>query len=170
MPLTLNQLKAKMRQNPEKFREDQQKLMDFSKTLYKGALQNERIAARPLSMRFGVVMAAKSAWTVEKLTVQAHINWRCPVFATPGVDIILFLLMPSPKQTAEERDFQKFRETNKTADELLKTLYPTFDIKAYPTGTSPCTYAIEPPCTERYARWCGRSVTQLLGDLLPDCK
>jgi len=41
MPLTLNQLKAKMRQNPEKFREDQQKLMDFSKTLYKGALQNE---------------------------------------------------------------------------------------------------------------------------------
>ena len=48
MPLTLNQLKAKMRQNPEKFREDQQKLMDFSKTLYKGALQNERIAARPL--------------------------------------------------------------------------------------------------------------------------
>ena len=100
MPLTLNQLKAKMRQNPEKFREDQQKLMDFSKTLYKGALQNERIAARPLSMRFGVVMAAKSARTVEKLTVQAHLNWRCLVFATPGVDIILFfLLMPSPKQT-----------------------------------------------------------------------
>ena len=100
MPLTLNQLKAKMRQNPEKFREDQQKLMDFSKTLYKGALQNERIAARPLSMRFGVVMAAKSARTVENLTVQAHLNWRCLVFATPGVDIILFfLLMPSPKQT-----------------------------------------------------------------------
>lgn len=60
MPLTLNQLKAKMRQNPEKFREDQQKLMDFSKTLYKGALQNERIAARPLSMWFGIVKAAKA--------------------------------------------------------------------------------------------------------------
>jgi hypothetical protein len=56
----------------------------------KGALQNERIAARPLSMRFGVVMAAKSARTVENLTVQAHLNWRCLVFATPGVDIILF--------------------------------------------------------------------------------
>ena len=25
------------------------------------------------------------------------------------------------------------------------------------TTTSPCTYAIEPPCTERYARWCERS-------------
>ncbi len=62
MPLTLNQLKAKMRQNPEKFREDQQKLMDFSKTLYKGALQNERIAARPLSMRFG----GKRQMSVEK--------------------------------------------------------------------------------------------------------
>ena len=25
------------------------------------------------------------------------------------------------------------------------------------TGTSLCTYAIEPTCTERYARWCERS-------------
>ena len=25
------------------------------------------------------------------------------------------------------------------------------------TGTSLCTYAIEPPCTERYVRWCERS-------------
>ena len=24
-------------------------------------------------------------------------------------------------------------------------------------GTSRCTYAIEPPCTEPYARWCERS-------------
>jgi hypothetical protein len=29
-------------------------------------------------------------------------------------------------------------------------------------------YAIEPPCTERYARWCERTVTQLMGDLLLD--
>ncbi|MDD2362069.1 MAG: hypothetical protein PHH84_03800, partial [Oscillospiraceae bacterium] len=36
------------------------------------------------------------------------------------------------------------------------------------TGTSPCTHAVEPPCTERYARWCERSVTQLMGDLLLD--
>ena len=42
MPLTLNQLKAKMRQNPKKFREDQQKLMDFSKTLYKAYLAMAR--------------------------------------------------------------------------------------------------------------------------------
>ena len=42
------------------------------------------------------------------------------------------------------------------------------DTSAYPTGTSPCTYAIELPCTEPYARWCGRTVTQLMGDLLPD--
>ena len=27
----------------------------------------------------------------------------------------------------------------------------------YPTGTSPCTYAVEPPCTEPYARWCERT-------------
>ena len=25
------------------------------------------------------------------------------------------------------------------------------------TTTSPCTYAVEPPCTGRYARWCERS-------------
>ena len=25
------------------------------------------------------------------------------------------------------------------------------------TGTSLCTYAIEPPCTEQYARWCERT-------------
>ena len=31
------------------------------------------------------------------------------------------------------------------------------DITASLTGTSLCTYAIEPPCTERYARWCERS-------------
>ncbi len=42
------------------------------------------------------------------------------------------------------------------------------DILAYPTGTSLCIYAVEPPCTEPYARWCGRTVTQLTGDLLPD--
>ena len=34
MPLTLNQLKAKLRRDPEQFRKDQQKLMAFSKTLY----------------------------------------------------------------------------------------------------------------------------------------
>ena len=27
---------------------------------------------------------------------------------------------------------------------------------------------IEPPCTERYARWCERSATQLIGSLLLD--
>ncbi len=32
------------------------------------------------------------------------------------------------------------------------------------------TPIFEPPCTERYARWCGRTVTQLMGDLLPDCQ
>ena len=31
------------------------------------------------------------------------------------------------------------------------------DTIASSTGTSLCTYAIEPPCTERYARWCERS-------------
>ena len=31
------------------------------------------------------------------------------------------------------------------------------DTTASLTGTSLCTYAIEPPCTERYARWCERS-------------
>ena len=34
MPLTLNQLKEKMRRDPVRFAADQQKLMDFSKTLY----------------------------------------------------------------------------------------------------------------------------------------
>ena len=27
---------------------------------------------------------------------------------------------------------------------------------------------IEPPCTERYARWCERSAAQLMGSLLLD--
>ena len=38
------------------------------------------------------------------------------------------------KREAEEREFQKFRETNKNADELLKTLYPTFDKVAEPNA------------------------------------
>ena len=43
------------------------------------------------------------------------------------------------------------------------------DTTASLTGTSLCTYAIEPPYTERYVRWCGRSATQLMDSLLPDC-
>ena len=31
------------------------------------------------------------------------------------------------------------------------------DTTASLPGTSRCTYAIEPPCTEPYARWCERS-------------
>ena len=29
-------------------------------------------------------------------------------------------------------------------------------------------FMIEPPCTERYARWCERSAAQLMGSLLLD--
>lgn len=36
------------------------------------------------------------------------------------------------------------------------------------TGTSLCTYAIAPPCTERHARWYERTATQLMGSLLLD--
>jgi hypothetical protein len=32
----------------------------------------------------------------------------------------------------------------------------------------PYPYAIEPPYTERYVRWCERSATQLMGSLLLD--
>lgn len=42
------------------------------------------------------------------------------------------------------------------------------DTTASLTGTSLCTYAIEPPYTERYVRWCERSATQLMGSLLLD--
>ena len=42
------------------------------------------------------------------------------------------------------------------------------DIWTYPKSTSLCIIVVEPPCTERYARWCGRSAAQLLGCLLPD--
>ena len=63
-------------------------------------MQNERIAARPLSMRFGSVHAAKSARTVENFTVQAHFNWRWFILATPDVEIILFIsFMQSPTRT-----------------------------------------------------------------------
>jgi len=33
------------------------------------------------------------------------------------------------------------------------------DILTSCKSTSPCTHAVEPPCTERYARWCERSTT-----------
>ena len=36
------------------------------------------------------------------------------------------------------------------------------------TATSLCTYAAEPPCTGRYARWCERSALGL-ESLLFDC-
>ena len=35
-------------------------------------------------------------------------------------------------------------------------------------STSHCAFLVEPPYTERYVRWCGRSATQLMGSLLPD--
>ena len=38
----------------------------------------------------------------------------------------------------------------------------------YSTDTRYCTQAIEPPCTERYARWCERSAAQLMVSLLLD--
>ena len=38
----------------------------------------------------------------------------------------------------------------------------------YSTDTRYCTQTIEPPCTERYARWCERSAAQLMGSLLLD--
>ena len=34
------------------------------------------------------------------------------------------------------------------------------------TTTSPCTYAVEPPCTGRHARWCERSALRLREPLL----
>ena len=37
-----------------------------------------------------------------------------------------------------------------------------------PTITRKFVKTIEPPCTERYARWCGRSAAQLMSSLLPD--
>jgi len=38
----------------------------------------------------------------------------------------------------------------------------------YSKDTRYCTQVIEPPCTERYARWCERSATQPMGSLLLD--
>ena len=38
----------------------------------------------------------------------------------------------------------------------------------YVTDTRYCTQVIEPPCTERYARWCERSAIQIMGSLLLD--
>ena len=46
---------------------------------------------------------------------------------------------------------QLSREQSQTKDSHMP------DTTASLTGTSLCTYAIEPPCTERYARWCERS-------------
>ena len=37
-----------------------------------------------------------------------------------------------------------------------KKYSPVLDTTVSRHGTSMCTYAIEPPCTERYARWCER--------------
>ena len=46
--------------------------------------------------------------------------------------------------------------------QVYKWLFPTKDshrpdITVSLTDTSLCTYAVEPPCTERYARWCERT-------------
>ena len=44
----------------------------------------------------------------------------------------------------------------------------TARIQKYPRTVRACTYAIEPPYTERYVRWCERSAAQLMGSLLLD--
>ena len=38
----------------------------------------------------------------------------------------------------------------------------------YPQDTRYCTYVIEPPYTERYVRWCERTVSELITHLLLD--
>ena len=43
------------------------------------------------------------------------------------------------------------------------------DTTASLTGTSLCTYAVEPPCTERYARWCERSGLSSPSYSIEDC-
>ncbi len=42
------------------------------------------------------------------------------------------------------------------------------DTSVSSTDTSLCTQTLEPPCTVRYARWCERTVTQLMSDRLLD--
>ena len=42
-----------------------------------------------------------------------------------------------------------------------KRLVVVEDTLVSSTTTSPCTYAVEPPCTGRYARWCERSALYL---------
>ena len=55
------------------------------------------------------------------------------------------------KAIGDCRGQQLSREQSQTKDSHRP------DTTASLTGTSLCTYAIEPPCTERYARWCERS-------------
>ena len=64
--------------------------------------------------------------------------------------------------TGEALTMPQFRKLSQMKDSYEP------DITASWTGTSLCTYAIEPPCTDRYARWRERSVTQLMSDLLLD--
>ena len=61
-------------------------------------------------------------------------------------------------------DLSKYFDTLRTAmysGQSRKKDSHRRDITASLTGTSLCTYAIEPPCTERYARWCERSLLDL---------
>ena len=54
-------------------------------------------------------------------------------------------------------DLSKYFDTL-NHEQLMNLLHKQIqDMRVSSTTTSPCTYAVEPPCTGRYARWCERS-------------
>ena len=71
------------------------------------------------------------------------------------------------KYHCKKTDLRMEIDVDMIAEDDLSTLIRN-DTTVSLTGTSLCTYAIEPPYTERYVRWCGRTAIQLMDSLLPD--
>ena len=77
-----------------------------------------------------------------------------------GADLLEKVLTPiyEPKLSEGGCGYRPHRSAK---DEILK-------VKKYADEGYRYEVMIEPPCTERYARWCERSAAQLMGSLLLD--
>ena len=114
--------------------------------------------------RMKTIMQRWDEWLRRRFRCYIWKQWKLP--RTRGENLMK-LGMSGGKPTGTEtlgRDIGRLQEAVFSHIPLQTKDSQQSDSSASRTTTSLCTYAIEPPCTERYARWCGRSVTQRMGD------
>ncbi len=110
-------------------------------------------------------MSRKVSWPRRRLRMYIWKQWKKP---RTRVENLMKLGLPEWRACEVAYSRKAYWKSARHASIQMAISNKRLDTTASLTGTSLCTYVVEPPCTERYARWCGRSVTQIMGDFLPD--